>query len=333
MELTRKKLISLELGSGGQLMRDFICRHIVPNFDNGILRELLDASHLPGGLAFTTDSYVVDPIFFPGGDIGSLSVNGTVNDLVVSGARPEFISLALIIEEGLAWDDLERILASISRAASEAGVQIVTGDTKVVRRGQADKIYINTSGVGRIIARPNLEAVVPGDNIILTGPVGEHSLAILIARGDFGFEASVKSDCAPLTFLLPLWQMEVRWMRDITRGGLATILCELAEKLPFSILIEEKKIPLSPPVQAVSEFLGIDPLYLACEGRAVILAPASRSAEILAYLQEHPLGGKAAIIGQIEDRIGRAGELLLRTKTGGLRLLEPLTTELLPRIC
>ena len=314
-------------------MRDFICRHIVPNFDNGILRELLDASHLPGGLAFTTDSYVVDPIFFPGGDIGSLSVNGTVNDLVVSGARPEFISLALIIEEGLAWDDLERILASISRAASEAGVQIVTGDTKVVRRGQADKIYINTSGVGRIIARPNLEAVVPGDNIILTGPVGEHSLAILIARGDFGFEASVKSDCAPLTFLLPLWQMEVRWMRDITRGGLATILCELAEKLPFSILIEEKKIPLSPPVQAVSEFLGIDPLYLACEGRAVILAPASRSAEILAYLQEHPLGGKAAIIGQIEDRIGRAGELLLRTKTGGLRLLEPLTTELLPRIC
>jgi len=314
-------------------MRDFISRHIVPNFDNSILRELLDASHLPGGLAFTTDSYVVDPIFFPGGDIGSLSVNGTVNDLVVSGARPEFISLALIIEEGLAWDDLERILASISRAAAEAGVHIVTGDTKVVRRGQADKIYINTSGVGRIIARPNLEAVVPGDNLIVTGPVGEHSLAILIARGDFGFEASVKSDCAPLTFLLPLWQREVRWMRDITRGGLATILCELAEKLPYSILIEEKKIPLSPPVQAVSEFLGIDPLYLACEGRAAILAPASRSEEILAYLQAHPLGREAAIIGQIEDRIGRAGELLLRTKTGGLRLLEPLTTELLPRIC
>lgn len=314
-------------------MRDFISRHIVSNFDNSILRELLDASHLPGGLAFTTDSYVVDPIFFPGGDIGSLSVNGTVNDLVVSGAKPEFISLALIIEEGLAWDDLERILASISQAAAEAGVKIVTGDTKVVRRGQADKIYINTSGIGRIIARPNLEAVVPGDNLIVTGPVGEHSLAILIARGDFGFEASVKSDCAPLTFLLPLWQREVRWMRDITRGGLATILCELAEKLPYSILIEEKKIPLSPPVQAVSEFLGIDPLYLACEGRAAILAPASQSAEILAYLQEHPLGREAAIIGQIEDRIGRAGELLLRTKTGGLRLLEPLTTELLPRIC
>jgi hydrogenase expression/formation protein HypE len=333
MELTKKKLISLELGSGGQLMRDFISRYIVPNFNNSILRELLDASHLPGGLAFTTDSYVVDPIFFPGGDIGTLSVNGTVNDLVVSGARPEFISLALIIEEGLAWDDLERILASISRAATEAGVKIVTGDTKVVRRGQADKIYINTSGVGRIIARPNLEAVAPGDNLIVTGPVGEHSLAIITARGEFGFEASVKSDCAPLTFLLPLWQREVRWMRDITRGGLATILCELAEKLPYSILIEEKKIPLSAPVQAVSEFLGIDPLYLACEGRAAILAPASRSAEILAYLQAHPLGREAAIIGQIEDRIGRAGELLLRTKTGGLRLLEPLTTELLPRIC
>lgn len=328
-----KGLISLELGNGGELMREFISQHILTNFANPILGELLDASHLPDGLAFTTDSYVIDPIFFPGGDIGSLSVNGTVNDLVVSGARPEFISLALIIEEGLAWDDLKRILQSIKLAASEAGVQVVTGDTKVVRRGQADKIYINTSGVGRIIGRPNLSQVAPGDSLIVTGPVGDHSVAVLIARGDFGFEAPIKSDCAPLNFLLPLWHKEVKWMRDITRGGLATILCELAEKLPYSILIEEKNIPLSPPVQAVSEFLGFDPLYLACEGRAVLLAPAHRSQEILTYLRQQPLGREAAIIGRIENQIGRPGELLLRTKTGGLRLLEPLTTELLPRIC
>ncbi len=325
--------ISLEMGSGGELMREFISQHILTTFANPILKELLDASHLPYGLAFTTDSYVIDPIFFPGGDIGSLSVNGTVNDLVVSGAKPEFISLALIIEEGFSYDDLERILQSIKLAAIEAGVQVVTGDTKVVRRGQADKIYINTSGIGRLIGRPELSKVVPGDNLIVTGPVGDHSVAILVARGDFGFEAPVKSDCAPLNFLLPLWQREVKWMRDITRGGLATILCELAEKLPYSILIEEKKIPLSPPVQAVSEFLGFDPLYLACEGRAVILAPAHRSQEILTYLHQHPLGQGATIIGTIENRVGRPGELLLRTKTGGLRLLEPLTTELLPRIC
>ncbi|MCX7973098.1 MAG: hydrogenase expression/formation protein HypE [Candidatus Aminicenantes bacterium] len=328
-----KDLISLELGSGGQLMRDFISRLILSHFANPILEELLDASHLPGGYAFTTDSYVIDPIFFAGGDIGSLAINGTVNDLIVSGAKPEFISLALIIEEGFAWNDLKRILESIKQAASSAGVQIVTGDTKVVRRGQADKIYINTSGIGQIIARPNLNLIVPGDKLIVTGPIGDHSVAILVARGDFGFEAPVQSDCAALTFLLPLWQKGVRWMRDITRGGLATILWELAEKIPFPILIEEKKIPLSPSVRAVAEFLGIDPLYLACEGRAILLVPAERSDEILSYLKEQPLAREASIIGQIEDRIGRPGELLLRTKTGGLRLLEPLTTELLPRIC
>lgn len=328
-----KDLISLELGSGGQLMREFIAHHILGNFTNPILDELLDASHLPGGYALTTDSYVVEPIFFPGGDIGSLAINGTVNDLVVSGAKPEFISLALIIEEGLAWADLQRILESIKQAASQAGVQIVTGDTKVVKRGQADKIYINTSGVGRIVARPNLKQVLPGDKLIVTGPVGDHSVAILVARGDFGLEAPVKSDCAALTFLLPLWEKGVKWMRDITRGGLATILCELAEKLPYSLLIEEKKIPLSPAVQAVSEFLGIDPLYLACEGRAVLLVPKERSEEVLTYLKNQPLSQEASIIGQVEDRLGRPGELLLRTKTGGLRLLEPLTTELLPRIC
>lgn len=327
------KTVSLELGSGGKTMRDFIARRIVPVFDNRFLKELSDSSHLPGGVAFTTDSYVVDPIFFPGGDIGSLAVNGTVNDLVVSGAVPRFLSLGLILEEGLPWEDLERILKSINRAAKRAGVQVTTGDTKVVRRGQADKIYINTSGIGLITARPRLGAIRPGDRILVTGTLGEHSLAVMLARDDFGFEAKVRSDCAPLNYLLPLWKKGTLWMRDVTRGGLGTILAELVERLPFAILIEEEKLPLSRPVKAAGEILGIDPLYLACEGRAVIIAPQRRAEEILKEIKKSALGRKAAIIGHVDDRIGKPGELLLATTAGGLRLLEPLTSELLPRIC
>jgi len=328
-----EKRISLELGSGGKLMRDFIARHIVPAFRNPFLDDLGDASHLPLGIAFTTDSYVVDPIFFPGGDIGTLAVNGTVNDLVVSGASPQYISLAVILEEGLPWPDLEKILKSIKRAASKADVLVACGDTKVVRRGQADKIYINTSGVGLTIAKPRTSLVRPGDRVILTGTLGEHSLAVMLAREEFGIEARVRSDCAPLNYLLPIWEMGALWMRDITRGGLATILSELAEKIPHALLIEEEKIPLSPAVQGASELLGIDPLYLACEGRAVIVAPRRKAAAILKKIRESPLGRRAAIIGQVDDRTGRPGELLLSTMTGGLRLLEPLTSELLPRIC
>jgi hydrogenase expression/formation protein HypE len=314
-------------------MRDFVARQIVPAFRNPFLDDLGDASHLPLGIAFTTDSYVVDPIFFPGGDIGALAVNGTVNDLVVSGALPQFISLGVILEEGLPWPDLEKILNSIKRAASKAAVQVACGDTKVVRRGQADKIYINTSGVGLTIAKPRTSLVRPGDRIILTGTLGEHSLAVMLARGEFGMESRVRSDCAPLNYLLPIWEMGALWMRDITRGGLATVLSELAEKIPHALLIEEEKIPLSPAVRGASELLGIDPLYLACEGRAVIVAPLRKAAAILKKIRESPLGKRAAIIGQVDDRTGRPGELLLSTMTGGLRLLEPLTSELLPRIC
>ena len=191
------KRVGLELGSGGKLMRDFIAGQIVPRFANRYLGELSDASHLPDGVAFTTDSYVVDPIFFPGGDIGTLAVNGTVNDLVVSGAVPRFLSLALILEEGLAGEDLERVLDSVRTAARKAGVSVVTGDTKVVRRGQGDKIFINTSGIGRVIARPALAKIRPGDKLILTGTLGEHSTAIMLARGEYGFTSRVRSDCAP----------------------------------------------------------------------------------------------------------------------------------------
>lgn len=327
------KKVSLELGSGGRLMRDFISQHIVKTFKNTFLDELSDSAHLPYQIAFTTDSYVVDPIFFPGGDIGTLCINGTVNDLVVSGAEPEYISLSLILEEGFSWEDLEKVLKSVKKAANNAKVEITTGDTKVVRRGQADKIYINTSGVGRIQARPTVSKIRPGDKIILTGTLGEHSLAVMLARGDFGLESKAKSDCAPLNFLLPLWKKGVLWMRDITRGGLASVLCELAERIPYSLLIEEDKIPLSRAVRGATELLGIDPLYLACEGRAVIIASEKKAGEILEEIKKDSLGKKAEIVGKVEDKIGKPGELLLSTFSGGLRLLEPLTSELLPRIC
>lgn len=331
--MNKETAIPLELGSGGKTMRDFIARHIVPSFGNPLLDDLGDSSHLPMGVAFTTDSYVVDPIFFPGGDIGTLAVNGTVNDLVVSGAVPRYLSLAFILEEGLPWEDLRKILRSIKRAAGRADVRVATGDTKVVRRGQADKVFINTSGVGLVVARPRTERIRPGDRIILTGTLGEHSLAVLLARGEFGLESRVRSDCAPLNYLIPPWKKGVLWMRDITRGGLATILSELAERLPYALLIEEEKIPLSPAVQGASELLGIDPLFLACEGRAVLVAPRKRAETILREVRKNPLGRRAAVIGQVDDRRGRPGELLMSTMTGGLRLLEPLTSELLPRIC
>jgi len=327
------KRISLELGSGGKLMKDFIAGTIVPAFGNPFLGKLGDSAILPKGIAFTTDSYVVDPIFFPGGDIGALAVNGTVNDLVVSGAVPLFLSLGLILEEGLAEEDLEKVLKSIRMAARTAGVKIVTGDTKVVRRGQGDKIYINTSGIGRVIARPSVKKIRPGDKLILTGTLGEHSAAIMLARGEFGFLSGVKSDCAPLLFLLPVWKKGALWMRDITRGGLATILSELAADLPYPILIEEASIPLSRPVRGAAGLLGIDPLYLACEGRAVVIVPKDKAREILRDIKKHPQGKGAKIVGEVQTKIGKPGELLLRTASGGLRLLEPLTSELLPRIC
>jgi len=325
--------ISLELGSGGKLMRDFINEEILQNFRNPYSEELADAALLPLNIALTTDSYTVEPLFFPGGDIGTLCVNGTVNDLIVAGAEPRFLALSLIIEEGLEKETLTKIFHSIKNAAQQAHVLITTGDTKVVRQGQADKIFITTSGVGEIIAHPSPPQIKPGDKIIVTGTLGEHSLAVMVAREEFGFEAEIKSDCAPLNFLLPLWQEGVLWMRDVTRGGLASVLIELADRLPYSITIEEETIPLSPPVRGACEFLGIDPLYLACEGRAVIVVKATAQNQVLQKIKAHPQGKTAAIIGEVATSPGKAGELLLKTISGGWRRLEPLTSELLPRIC
>ncbi len=327
------KKVSIELGSGGKLMKDFIAQEIVSNFNNEILNELHDSALLPENIAFTTDSYVVDPIFFPGGDIGTLCVNGTVNDLIVSGANPLYLSLALILEEGFSFDNLKKVLNSIKESSEKAKVKIVSGDTKVVRQGQGDKIYINTSGIGVLIARPKINKIKPGDKVIVTGTLGEHAVAIMLARGDFGIEAPIKSDCAPLNFLLPLWKKGVLWMRDITRGGLVTVLSELVEQLPYSCLIYEKDLPLSSPVKGATELLGIDPLYLACEGRAVMIVKKDKADEILLEIKRNELGEKAEIIGEIGVKHGKPGELILLTMSGGMRLLEPLTSELLPRIC
>ncbi len=327
------KLVSLEMGSGGRLMQEFIKERLLPAFKNRYLQVLHDSALLPAGLALTTDSYTVDPIFFPGGDIGTLCVNGTVNDLVVSGARPEYLSLALIIEEGLEMSSLERILRSVRKTAARNRVQIVTGDTKVVPRGQADRIYINTAGIGHMVGRPQPEKIKPGDKILVTGTVGEHGLAIMLARNSFRLSSRVRSDCAPLVFLLPLWKKGALWMRDITRGGLATVLSELADRISYPLLVEETRIPFSRALKGAVEILGIDPLYLACEGRALLVVKEGDAGRALRALRNNHASGQAAIIGEVQDKIGRKGEALLRTSSGGLRLLEPLTSELLPRIC
>ena len=324
--------ISLSLGSGGQIMKDFLKDLILKHLGNPILGKFGDSAHLDltGKIGFTTDSFVIHPIFFPGGNIGKLAVAGTVNDLVVSGVKPRFLSLALILEEGFAVKDLETILASIKTLSDMAGVQVVTGDTKVVRKGEADGIYINTAGIGEVIAEPgNIEE---GDLIAVSGTIGDHSVSVMVAREEFEFEGHVQSDCQSLHPLLPLWDMGAKWMRDITRGGLGSILCELGEQQNVPVFIEESKVALSPPVTAVCEILGLDALYLASEGKAAIIIPKDLETEAVDFLRALPLGEGAAVIGEIGG-IGKKGEVVLKSISGGLRLLEPLTGELLPRIC
>jgi hydrogenase expression/formation protein HypE len=227
---------------------------------------------------------------------------------------------------------LERILDSIKQTAAASNILIVTGDTKVVARGQADKIYLNTAGIGRLIQKPTLKEINTGDQILVTGTVGDHSAAVMLARGEFEFEGNLKSDCAPLNFLTPLWRGGALWMRDITRGGLATVLCELSKEARIPLFIDEAQIPLSAPVKAIGDFLGLDPLYLASEGKAVVVVKKDDTSQVLRILRSHPLGQSASVIGEVKQR-GREGEVILKTVAGGLRLLEPLTGELLPRIC
>jgi hydrogenase expression/formation protein HypE len=337
--ITEYPRIVMGHGGGGTLTRALIEKIFVPTFGNPILAELHDGAvfQSPGErLAFTTDSYVVRPIFFPGGDIGSLAVNGTVNDLAMCGARPLFLSAGFILEEGLAMDDLWRIVQSMKRAADAAGVAIATGDTKVVDKGKGDQIFINTSGVG-VIESPRPIAptqVGPGNAILLSGDIGRHGMAIMARREGLEFETAIESDCAPLAdCVLPLIRAEidVRCLRDLTRGGLASAAVEIAGSAGLQIDLDEAAIPVTEPVRAACEFLGLDPLYVANEGRFIAFVAPKDADRALHILRAHPLGSGAERIGVVSE--GRAGMVTLRTKIGTRSILDMLSGEQLPRIC
>ncbi len=336
--------ITLAHGAGGRAMRDLIDALFVGGFDNDHLATLEDQARLqiealrePGArLAFTTDSYVVDPLFFPGGDIGALAVNGTVNDLAVGGARPLYLSCGMILEEGLAVETLERVVASMKAAADAAGVAIVTGDTKVVPRGSADKLFINTAGVG--VIPPGRETGAgrprPGDAILINGPIGDHGAAIVDARGELALENRIESDCQPLNGLVEaLFDAcpEIRCLRDATRGGLATVLNEFAAASGTAMRIEERALPVREDVRGMCEILGLDPLYLANEGKLVAVVPGEAAEAALAAMRAHPAGREAAIIGEVTAE--PAGTVVLKTAFGGERLVDMLVGEQLPRIC
>jgi len=336
--LKEEKSILLGHGSGGKLMHDLIKNLLLKKLNNPILKELSDSAFInyKEKIAFTTDSFVVSPLEFLGGDIGKLAVCGTINDLVMQGAYPQYLSLALIIEEGLNYKILEKIVESISLTAKKCGVYFVTGDIKVVEKGACDKIFINTSGIGRIVAKKRLsrENIKVGDKIIITGRIAELGFSVISKRKNINLGFNIKSDCAALnSLLLPLFKKTegIKFMRDPTRGGIATTLNEIVEDLPLGIIIEEKKIPISSRVRAASELLGIDPLYVASEGRAILVVETKKSKKILGLLRKHPLGRLAEEIGVVVKEPKK--EVILNTVLGTKRRLEMLTSEALPRIC
>lgn len=330
--------ITIAHGSGGKLTQDLIRNIFMKHMKNDILDKCDDSAVLEtasGTLAFTTDSFVVNPAFFPGGDIGKIAVCGTVNDLAVGGARPKYITCALIIEEGFPVSDLEKIVVSMSEWARRAGVKIVTGDTKVVGKGEADGIFINTSGIGEfekeVLDPKNIK---PGDKVIVTGDMGDHGMAILSSRKGLELETGIKSDCAPLADML-LDVLEnaggVKFMRDPTRGGLATTLNEITSGADFGIMAEEAKLPVSESVRAACEILGMDPLYLANEGKAIIIADPGNEGNIINELKKNEYGQNAAVVGEVTG--DNAGTVCLKTNLGTTRVVDMLTGEMLPRIC
>jgi hydrogenase expression/formation protein HypE len=328
-------LIEIGHGSGGKLTRDLIEKVYLKHLGNEELNPLEDAAviHLSGEqTAFTTDSYVIRPLFFPGGSIGKLSVCGTVNDLAVSGARPKYLSVGFIIEEGFPLDTLEQIVRSIGEAANDAGIRVVTGDTKVVEKNKCDGLYINTAGVGEVIRPMVTSDISAGDAVIITGTVGDHGTAVALAREEFDIDAPVESDCASLNDLLvPLFDIEgLKWMRDPTRGGVATVLAELSETTALGVEIQEDRVPVREDVRFIQDMLGYDPLYLANEGKAIIIVSNESANKVLETLKNNPLGENAAIIGRISSRFKG---VRLKTKIGGERLLDILEEEMLPRIC
>ncbi|MET8354266.1 hydrogenase expression/formation protein HypE [Micromonospora sp. NPDC005206] len=335
----RESRITLAHGAGGKATHSLVEGLFVEAFRNPTLEALEDAAVLSvgtGRLAFTTDSYVVSPLFFPGGDIGDLAVNGTVNDLAVSGARPLYLSAGFILEEGFPVADLRRITASMAAAAARAGVQVVTGDTKVVQRGKADGCYVNTAGVG-VLERPlSLGAahIRPGDAVVVSGPIGDHGVTIMLARGELDIAADLASDTAALPGLVDALldaAPGVRLLRDATRGGVATVLNEVAQAAQVSVVVDEASVPVRPAVTGACELLGIDPLYVACEGRLVAVVDGTQAEAALAALRGHPLGEGAAVIGRVAA--DPPGMVLLRTAFGGTRVVDMLVGDPLPRIC
>lgn len=334
------KQITLSHGAGGKSSHDLVDALLLRELRNPLLEPLGDSAILAdrGGrrLAFTTDSFVVRPLFFPGGDIGELAVNGTVNDLAMAGSTPLALSSALIIEEGFAVDDLDRIVTSLGRAAKEAGVEIATGDTKVVERGKADGLYVNTAGVGAIEHDLELSpaSIRAGDRVIVSGSIGDHGMAIMVARGDLALEVELASDTSPLNDLVAALLEAtdgVRCLRDPTRGGLATVLAELALAAEVGISIDEAALPIRPEVTGACEILGIDPLYVANEGKLVAFVSPHCEAEALEALRSHPLGAEAAVIAEV--RPDPPGLVLLETAFGGSRVVDMLAGDPLPRIC
>lgn len=340
----RDKMITMAHGGGGRAMRELIDKLIVPAFDNSRLAALEDQATVNLGglaehgdrLAFTTDSYVVAPLFFAGGDIGKLAICGTVNDLAMGGAVPLYLSCGLIIEEGLPTDELQRVLHSMSATARAAGVQVVTGDTKVVNRSAADKLFINTAGIGVVPRGVNIAATRarPGDVVIVNGSLGDHGTAILVARNELQLQSSIASDCQPLHGLVQAMLAacpDIHCLRDATRGGLATVLNEFATSSRVGIRLQEQAIPIKPEVRGACEMLGLDVLYMANEGKLVAVVPKSHADAVIEAMRGHEAGRDAAIVGQVQAE--PAGHVVLQTAFGGERVVDMLVGEQLPRIC
>jgi hydrogenase expression/formation protein HypE len=336
--VTERKTIIMGHGSGGKLTAQLVHDLFLPAFDNEYLRKLDDQAVFTAGtsrLAFTTDSFVVTPLFFPGGDIGELAVNGTVNDLAMSGARPLFLSAAFIMEEGLPMEELARVVKSMACAARAAGVAIVTGDTKVVNRGSADKLFITTSGVGLVrdgIAISASNARI-GDDIIISGTIADHGMAVMSVREGLEFEGAIESDTSPLHSLVEamLNAGEVHVLRDPTRGGLATSLCEIAAASSVGIQIEATQVPVREEVKGACEILGLDPLFVANEGKLVAFVPRESSERVLQAMRLTSEGAEARVIGRVTG--DHPGMVRLKTEIGGTRILDLPFTEQLPRIC
>jgi hydrogenase expression/formation protein HypE len=337
--IERYPQILMAHGGGGKLMHQLIEEMFVPTFGNSMLNVRHDAAtmNLQGGrFAFTTDSYVVQPLFFPGGDIGSLAVNGTVNDLAMAGARPLYLSAGFILEEGLPMETLWRVVQSMQQAAQTAKVQIITGDTKVVDRGKGDGIFINTAGIGSVEHAQRIapQQVQPGDVLLLNGDIGRHGMAIMAVREGLAFENTIESDSAPLANLvlaLLAEEIEIHCMRDLTRGGLASALNEIAEVAGITIAIDESLILVREDIQGACEILGLDPLYVANEGRFIAFVPEAEGERALAILRSHPLGAEACIIGRVEAK--QRSLVMMRNSIGTHRIIDMLSGEQLPRIC